>query len=551
VSDLIGDYAELRVYARDAVTLRGTIVGLGVGFTDPFGDEPGEAAFTVNPLESIFAADPGQFHDSIVKVALPLTADPEILSEVWGFFAYPGGGNVVTTSEDAGKTRNYVGRGLLWAWNDFGLRFEKYREKANEDRYFGWMSGWYLATPEKGWLTPLGVAWNADPTARATFPPELEEYDPTAAWIAATGPTVSQPPGSIHLIRNKPGTFVLTQKSNVRIHWTVDNFGTMYLNGEKISELEGDAYTWRSLEFVDLIGLEPGEYTIAVRISNAALTSGGNPMGFICNVATLDGFGQPDTFILHTDTTNWVAHKVQGPEPGLTVGEILIRLRQEAIDRGYAPMASRITLDFTATHDSDGAIWSDLENRNWRIGTLCSQVISDLGENSADFDMGHNLVMKAYGTQGTHKEGVVALQRGVHLLSYTYAAQPPTATDAWVQYQDGYLEVLNHNYPIEPREVFFEAGTSASQEQATQAAQAMLKDSARVRYSYTAVFHGISGVVPYLDFGKGDWIMAYDMNGSPLRLRVASISMGRPDGEGYLAWTVELEESEDPGGGAS
>jgi hypothetical protein len=247
---------------------------------------------------------------------------------------------------------------------------------------------------------------------------------------------------------------------------------------------------------------------------------------------------------------NWLAIGLDDGvrPPSWCAGGIIGQLVREARTRGVQS-ATATTFGYTDALDTAGVAWPDLHERQWPVGTKGGKVAEDLGEHDVDFDMLHDLTLNAYVDQGSDKSATVALKRGDEagpndgkLLTYTAHHIPVLATTLlgrtrrrWISRTDSTAETL-----YDRREGWLELGNALSREQGRHHLDRALDDTARDRYAYVAEFVATTGCVPYVDFGKGDTIMAYDTTLTATPLRVVSISGAVT--EGPVRWTVELEE---------
>jgi hypothetical protein len=536
---------ELRVYDRDATTLRNTVSATGASWLDPLG-EIGSATLTAPLVQTVLAADPTLLNDSIIKVATNLTGTTT-LTEVFGFLGEGGELTLISDAENAGKERSLQCRGLLGILDDWIVYPETgIHARSGDRRTFGWMSAasarWFDETQWTG--TIRGVRWEDVSSSSDRYLKPKNWPDLKAQWVDAGNNKEKQ------YFRT---SLTVDSDTAVRMYASADDSMDVYLDSELIisSKAVETGYTemshWRGV-------LTAGTHTIGIKfIKDLSWTWGAGWLGDI-SVDTYDRMiftccsirpnGAIKEVLRHSsDSAHWLAIGIDDgvQPPAWSAGGIIGQLVREARTRGV-DTANTMAFGYTDTQDTDGNNWPDLHERSWPVGTSGSKVAMDLGEHDIDFDMTHDLTLNAYVNQGSDVSATVALEQGVNLLSYKARHTPVLATSLlgrtrrrWISRTDSGAEAV-----YDRREGWLSLGNAASRLQGRHHLDRALDDTARDRYSYTAEFVAVTGCVPYLDFGKGDTVMAYDQTMTATPLRVVSISGSV--GEGPIRWTVELEE---------
>lgn len=531
---------ELRVYDRDGVTLRDTVSGTGLQWADPLG-ECGSAELSVPLVQAIMQTDPALLTNGIIKVATDLTpGDP--LVEIFGFLAEGGTFALITEKEKAGEERSLQCRGLLGLFDDWVVYPETgIHAHSGDQRAFGWMSAesthWYDEAQWSGTIS--GTRWKDIGATSDRYQQPKHWPDPKAYWIGCNSKEKQY-------LRT---TLTVAEDTPVRIYASADENLRVYLDSELIISNNSNevGYTelnhWRGL-------LTAGEHTIGVRyLKTLTWALGGWDMTdadrMILTVCSLNPDGTVKDVLRRSNLTSWLGVGLDDGTrpPTWSAAGIVGKLVQEARARGVQS-ADRISMgSFDQSTDSDGTAWPDLHERSWPIGTKGSQILSDLGELDVDFDMLPDLQLHAYVDQGSDVSATVALVQGVNILSYKIDDTPIISTtllvrchNRWVERADSVSEAVNDR-----REGFLETGGSLSREHARHVADRALDDLARERKTATAVIIATTGCVPYLDFGKGDTVMAYDATLTAAPMRIVSISGALPD-DGPVRWTLELEE---------
>lgn len=535
--------AELRVYDRDGTTLRDTVIATGLSWLDPI-SEVGSATLTAPILQAAYEADPLLLEDGIVKVALDLVpGDP--LVEVFAFLCEGGEFAVVTEKDAAGWERSLQCRGLLALFDDWIVYPEiGLTATAADQRTFGWMSGasdrWF---DEDAWSATIEAKqWSDYAAGSDRYQLPKGWPDPNAYWVKANSSLKQYFRREITVSEDTPVKVYVSADENLRV----------FLDSELILENKSHEVGYTDLnEWTGV--LSAGQHTFGVKFLkrfdvgysgwSGWDTTDSDRMIFTC--WSLNADGSLDTRLIHSsDSDAWLAvGRDEGERPPTwTPAGIVGQLKDEADARGVQS-AGRITLDFTEAEDSDGDPWPDLHERQWSVGAKGTQVLSDLAELGVDWDMRPDLTLKAYASQGSDLSDTVALQVGVNILSYRIADQPVLATTLLVRSEEGWVEVTATAAEEESdrREDFLSSGDSLSDEQATHLANKTLADIAFNHRVATAEIIAVPGCVPYLDFGKGDTIMALTNGRNPSPRRVVSIAPSVPE-SGPVRFTLEMEE---------
>lgn len=536
---------QVLVYDRDGTTPRNggdPLDAVGVTWSDALKSDGG-AQYTVPWVQAALASDPDLLRDAVCKVAVR-DSPGGALTERFAWLSYPGSGQLVQEGGPAAKQETPACRGIRALVDDWLVLMDGgFQSFGGSTRNFGWMSSTYDSS---GWSTPLGRAWSADTNpSRAGFPEVFATLDPSAQWISLTDPsTATIADGTIYYY---VGVYDNPTARLLRIYFAADNYGDLYVNAEPVSLADdaADAYGWQQVvdpppqKFYDA-----GPVRFAVAVRNAALTFGQNPCAMILSVVTLDANGNPDEVVFHSDPTTFV---VTDQVSGLTAADILLTCTDEAAARGITS-ASRLTPTFTATTSTapESATWDDLQERAFEVGTKGSKVLTDLEAEAFDLVVNPDMTVDAFVSRGSDLHASVALTVGVNLTAYAYAGMPLVATrllarisDQWLYLTDTAAELL-----YEPREGMFAAELALSVQQGTVTALANLGDLSREDYTYTAslvcTMHPDSlTAVPYVHFGPGDLVNAYDYRMNRATLQVVTLA-GSLDARGFVVWTVEM-----------
>ncbi len=137
-----------------------------------------------------------------------------------------------------------------------------------------------------------------------------------------------------------------------------DSSHDVYLNGQRVAQ-SGGSKTWQTYEQVE-VELS-GDDVLAIELYNGGSSVHYNPGEVLWALVVVEE--DPVTgeqvidvlFHSQPDRPGMRTHPFTDTPPGVTLGEILATLHQEAVDRGWLPIGR----DFTRTHDSTGVAWPD------------------------------------------------------------------------------------------------------------------------------------------------------------------------------------------------
>lgn len=293
--------------------------------------------------------------------------DALVLFELWGWAAFtmlPRELSRVTISpqEESGGLTTVTGAGTLAVLEEAVI----YPSRGlaawpiEEDRVFSWPSVDY----DDSWWGPITVVAPTVADMAAFYlslgaPSSANEWpDPTAAVIWG-GPAdrYGAPDGDVYFRQ----TFTAPERGNYRLYWLLDNWGTVYIDGQSVSSTTGKE-TFQDTVKVDL-QLSAGTHTVAVVGTNWA-SPPYNPGALALCVYALDSTGNRTTLATHTDST-WRALPYPPEPPGMTPGEAMLHCIAEAQARNAVV---ELTTAFDARADSAGAPWPIVGDLATKVG---------------------------------------------------------------------------------------------------------------------------------------------------------------------------------------
>lgn len=513
--------ARVRVYTWDGQTLRGTLPTSGLRFSVEMGGA-GACEFTAlaDDLDTLTA------WDSLLRVELETA--PSTWTAVAAYALRPP------------FRRRRVGKpevackavAVLEQWASETVMMPEYTvwdmpRGAGTERAIGWMSTAYDPT------TDPNEAWDLcyEPS-RSTFPTGW----PTgtgAAWISATGATGET---ERKLFR---ATLTVTTAGPLRVYFTSDESATLYVGGEPVIETISTETGKNEYHTAELFAY-PGDLAVAVDTASSWDIGGDGVDPIAVAVCTLDSDGDPDTWLLVSNDTDWVACRrddepPDNEPPGPTPGAILEALYYEA-DARRATGWWFVSLGFDATDDSYATAWpAPVVERFTRYGSdtywAVFQMLAESGE--CDVWMDPDLTLHAAPTQGQDLTATVTLtEADITTMSDETGADEGSwaaglARDGWV-----------FGSTAGPRrEYALEIGTALSRAVADRVVAGSLAETGR--WDGSARLAPTAADVPLIDYTVGDRI-ALDYADAPTAVQVLSVSAEA--GAGGLLWDLELAE---------
>jgi hypothetical protein len=409
---------------------------------------------------------------------------------------------------------------------------------AGTDRVVGWPMTAYDPSAD------AAEAWaGCYETSRTTMPTSSAETG--AAWPTGTGAKWISITGATDLTERKlfrtaqASPLSIATAGPIRVHVASDSPGTFYVAGEPLLTVDGGEPGKEPIRFqqADLY-MQPGDYACAFDTASIWDAGGDGQDPIIVAICTLDADGDPDTWLLVSNETDWVAcrrnDEPPGEEPpGPTPGALLAALVDEAQSRSASGWAG-VTLGFTGTDDSYAVAWPEVvveRSLRYAMDTYWT-VLSLLAETyEVDVWLDPDLTLQAAPEQGEDVSGTVTLGTAdIATMSDVRGGQEGTwvaglTLSGWAQ--DGTATPR--------REVGLELGTALSIPVGQRVLTAALAENGR--WDGSARLAPACSAVPLVDFKVGDTVaLAY--GGAPASARVLSVSATA--GEGGLLWDLEL-----------
>jgi hypothetical protein len=304
-----------------------------------------------------------------------------------------------------------LGRAITYP-NLFGAR--PLKACSTDARAFGFMSpGTYAFEPD--WGTPQGVAFRNVTDYRKGFPVEFKAGDPSAAWIAKTGPTQSVPEGRINYFRFPGGVYSSIWRSKyadegvitIKVYAAGDNTFVLYLDGVEILRSPQTDNSWRKIVVSQDITLDQYGHVFAAKVENTAGGSS-NPIGFIAAIVQVVDGKEAGVITNGHTSLDWAVKDNTTPT-GWFRGNIANTLYNEGKDRGVDGFDS-INVTFTDTTDSSGIAWNERVELSFDCGTPLYDVMVALSDTNFDWEfLAEEMELSAWNKLGSDKSTTITL----------------------------------------------------------------------------------------------------------------------------------------------
>jgi hypothetical protein len=436
-----------------------------------------------------------------------------------------------------------IGVALLEAWSSETVILPEYTtgsipRGAGTDRAIGWMMTAY--DPSADALEAWTGCYEPTRTTRPTINAETGAAWPTgtgAAWISITGATDLTERKLFRTAQASPLT--ITTAGPIRVHIASDSPGTFGIAGEPLLSVDGGEPGKEPITFQQAdLWMEPGDFACWFDTRSIWDSGGDGVDPCIVAICSLDADGDPDTWLLVSNDTDWVAcrrnDEPPGDEPpGPTPGALLDALVTEAADRSVAGWAG-VTLGFTGSTDSYSVAWPEVVvERNLRYAADTYRSVMEMLAETLEVDcwLTPALVLEAAPEQGEDVSGTVTYTTA-DIETMTDTEQPDTGTWMAGLGLDGWVET---GTATPRREVGYEFGTAISMPVATRMIAAALAEAGR--WDASARLVSTPTKVPLVHYAVGDTI-GLTYTGAPATARVLSVSATA--GGGGLLWDLEL-----------
>ncbi len=450
--------------------------------------------------------------------------------------------------EAAGEQYQIQGEGLRTWFNDPTVYpYGGVKLNSPDARVFSFASEqgtWYNSAD---WVAPTKVAqYDMDPPPLNTSPwgtaPAEWPDAPSAWWVWNS--TDALPGIGYCYFRYEFDIDVSVGTKPYSIFASADDQIDLYVDAGQVITVANE-YTWSQTYRADF-NLDPGHHIIAARVKNVRGRGGFIAALYRAGDATAPT-PIPATLLSVTGDTGWVINAYPDPAPGWTPGEVMLTLLDEASARGVR-MADILVPTFTATHDSEGALWDHSVDWSFDIGANYTAVVDKLEEVACDVWINpSNYELNMSAARGVHKDtqepGLqpVQFQIGRNLKSAGEQSESNITNALIMRTKDGYMTFEDTGGSIASYgRVEGFVSSDASSTLAGDVAKSVFDRFSTPLKSATFEIIDVDDARPFVDFRVGDWTLAPGDAGQESR-RVVSISFSEDAKNAMPIFAVEFD----------
>jgi len=317
--------------------------------------------------------------------------------------------------------------------------------------------------------------------------------------------------------------------------------GEVWIDGLQIYRQDSAAAAKRTQTVT--IDLPAGDHCLNAKVCQGS-SSGLAWFMFTLAQATENGDG---TFSLgavaarSTAATLAFSTSVNAPEPGVTVGELVICLDDEARARGAL---SWLTEGFDGTDDSGAVGWVSDYTWAFSVGTPYSQIVAQVEQLAGVLaELGPSRVLEIW--QDEAGSSGATLAEGTSIVESTYTTQGPAGNAALVASSQAWDEFVDAASVAAYGRLEFATvlGVQPSIADLETFANQILNRSIDPTETATVVAGpDAGGPQPYVDVEPGETIVAPDEDGAGATWRVLALGAEPNDAGVYVRWTFLLRK---------
>lgn len=453
---------------------------------------------------------------------------------------------LVGKGEDAALFYEFSGPGLRDWFHDavvYPTTDQSLSKTKLGSRYFNFSSkagSWYHA---EDWTAPTSLFFqqSLNPDNPWRYAPIGFPDAPQAKWIWDRDSTAGAPIGDVYFRK----TFTSTEPLSFALFATADDEIQAFIDGTPIIAAN-DPRGWTNLYRGD-IDLPAGDHVVAIRATNhqsqgamvAALYSYKDPK-----------LALPAELITVTGDAGWLCNGYPETAPGMSPGEVLRILMEEAKARGVSSFQN-IDLSFTDIADSHGDPWDTTLDWAFDVGMEYIEVIQRMEELAVEvYIHPETFDLRAYNRRGFDRseqvgeDQPVTFRRGHNVISATEDTEAVLKNVYLLNYGDKSLSEVVDPYSTIPTygriEGFVQTDSSMGKAKARVIATKLLETSKAPLESATIVITDVEDHTPWVNFYVGDWVRGPGTTGSRRR-RVVSIAASADATTGQPTYEVELD----------
>lgn len=273
---------------------------------------------------------------------------------------------LVNSSENKERGFSVSGEGLKTWFDDAEVypmsgELQSYSRDTRSFNFASEQGTWYNPA---AWINSFNYGAYNSGNAWSIFPEKWPAVGGSAAWIGPRTYSTTMPVG-VWYARHE---FTIVTSGKYVIYSAVDDYFDMYLDGQHIAATKEEGESWKSTARIELT-LDAGPHILAY----AAYNEGG-PSAILMAMASIAA-DKTETLFTRSGVGTWKVLDFPAAVPGWSIGEILLKLLDEAESRGVL-FPQWLTPTFTATTDSNGDPWPTALDWSFKVGESYASVIS-------------------------------------------------------------------------------------------------------------------------------------------------------------------------------
>jgi hypothetical protein len=513
----------------------------------------GGIGFTVSTWLPQLVDDPHLLDDCCVTVALPLV-EGEALTEI-EMYALRGDQTRTLVHRDGPAALDITisgARHVTEVWlSDAAVRPEAsgadMPQDAGQERIFGWPSSSYDPDDDPTiWDNSVPISraaryyWTED--GKRTY--QTPKFPKAAASAGARWLTPQGGFGNRKLFRD--WITIAADDTVVRFWFSSDESATLWCAGEAILSTSDVEFGKRNVHTAERT-YNAGTYAIGIDTVTHRQTGGEGDVvdPVILAVCTLNDDGNNSSWLMVTDanTQSCRLHlagagaRAPGPTPGAILITLLSEAQTRASDESQDSTLLELSVDFTASVDSEGTTWADAQETVHRYGTTIFNVADALSDFGLSVKVTPDKVLQAVWRGGENlSDGTAPVWVKQH-TSLVARGVPALGCVADLFTRSGWTTVTETVAAGElgRRETMVELGTAPSLVHGGNLVLASLEDGlARHQEVLQGEFLAEQFATPYVDFVVSDKCLV-GPPGSQISTRLLALG-GSWDGQGPVVW---------------
>lgn len=444
---------------------------------------------------------------------------------------------IIGSGEKAEEGYSLVGQGLKSWFDDAEVYpYGGIKPESAKNRFFNFATergAWYNTS---SWVAPInnGTLFTGP---WKTYPAKWPDAAKHAKWI--WGAAYSSPASYVPCYFRWEIT--LAAAGQYAIYVSADDEFILWVDGAKTAESNPSTSSWYEASRIE-VTLSAGPHVLAYRAKNRNAPGYFGPAALASALFKV-GFEEQETLIGVSDTSAaWKVLPFPSTVPGWSVGEVLIKLLDEAEARGIR-FPTYLNPTFTATHDSYGVAWTDRIEWSFSVGESYASVLQKIEELYDVWIDPVNLNLNMAPVRGTTYDlthtNPIKLKVGHELRSAKTMVKAKIKNAMLMDTADGWSQVSDAASVAKYGRIETAMKTESGAAFSSQIAQMIFAQRATEEEGATYEFIP-TNKIPWVHFRPGDWLLAPNDKGVSVKRRVMSIALEESEA-GQPFYAIEFD----------